>query len=64
LTDEDLRHLFTPFRRLSAQPTGGESSTGLGLSIARELVEKMNGTIGCDVLPEGGACFWIRLPAA
>jgi two-component system sensor histidine kinase/response regulator len=62
LTAEDRQHLFTPFRRLSAQPTGGESSTGLGLSIARELVEKMNGQIGCDSQPGSGACFWISLP--
>ena len=64
LTEEDRRHLFTPFRRLSAQPTAGESSTGLGLSIARQLVEKMNGAIGYDPPPEGGACFWIRLRSA
>lgn len=64
LTEEDRRQLFTPYRRLSARPTAGESSTGLGLSIARELVEKMNGTIGYDTLPDGGACFWIRLPSA
>ena len=63
LNEEDLKHVFTPYRRLSAQPTGGESSTGLGLSIARQLVEKMNGAIGCDTPPEGGACFWIRLSA-
>ncbi len=64
LTDEDRVYLFTPYRRLSAQPTAGESSTGLGLSIARQLVEKMNGTIGCDRSPDGGACFWIRLRTA
>jgi two-component system, sensor histidine kinase and response regulator len=64
LSREDLQHLFTPYRRLTAQPTGGESSTGLGLSIVRELVEKMSGTIGCDNAPGGGACFWIRLKTA
>jgi len=64
LTEEDRRHLFTPYRRLSAQPTGGESSTGLGLSIARELTEKMHGKIGYDPAGEaGGACFWIELRA-
>jgi two-component system, sensor histidine kinase and response regulator len=64
ITEEDRPFLFTPFRRLSAQPTGGESSTGLGLSIARELVEKMGGRIGCDSVPSGGASFWISLPGA
>lgn len=64
LTADDRKHLFTPYRRLSAQPTGGESSTGLGLSIARELVVRMNGTIGCDTSPAGGASFWILLQQA
>jgi two-component system sensor histidine kinase/response regulator len=63
LTEEDRRHLFTPYRRLSAQPTGGESSTGLGLSIARELVIRMQGTIGYTTPAAGGACFWIQLSA-
>lgn len=64
LTEEDRQHLFTPYRRLSARPTAGESSTGLGLSIAHQLVEKMKGGIGCDPREGGGACFWIQLPRA
>jgi two-component system sensor histidine kinase/response regulator len=64
LTAEDEQLLFTPYRRLSAQPTGGESSTGLGLSISRQLTEKMQGKIGYTARPEGGACFWLHLPAA
>lgn len=62
LTAEDQAHLFEPYRRLSAQPTGGESSTGLGLSIARQLIEAMGGKIGCTSKPGEGACFWISLP--
>jgi signal transduction histidine kinase len=37
-TDQDKQKLFTKFQRLSARPTGGESSTGLGLAIAKRLV--------------------------
>lgn len=61
---EDRAHLFEPYRRLSAKPTAGESSTGLGLSIARQMVERMGGAIGCDSQPGGGARFWIRIRAA
>lgn len=64
LTDDDRTHLFEPYRRLSAKPTAGESSTGLGLSIARDLVQKMGGQIGCDSRPGEGAHFWFTLPAA
>jgi two-component system sensor histidine kinase/response regulator len=63
LTPGDFDHLFEPFRRLSATPTAGESSTGLGLNIARRLVEAMRGEIGCDSVHGAGACFWATLPA-
>ncbi len=62
LSAEDLAHLFKPYRRLSAQPTGGESSTGLGLSITRDLMTKMGGRIGCESQHGAGAHFWIELP--
>jgi two-component system sensor histidine kinase/response regulator len=64
LTVEDAKDLFKPYRRLSARPTGGESSTGLGLSIARDMTQGMNGTIDCRSEPGKGAAFWITLPIA
>lgn len=64
LQAEDHEHLYTAYRRLSAKPTGGESSTGLGLSIVHGLLKKMNGTIGCESQPGAGACFWFTLPIA
>jgi signal transduction histidine kinase len=48
---------------LSASPTGGELSTGYGLAIARDLVEKIGGSIGCESSPGHGATFYVRLPA-
>lgn len=63
LTPQDFAHVFEKFSHLSAQPTGGERSTGLGLSIAKRLVEMHGGTIGCENHPEGGAVFWFVLPS-
>jgi signal transduction histidine kinase/DNA-binding NarL/FixJ family response regulator len=63
LTREDMSRLFGRFQRLSAQPTAGESSTGLGLSIAKRIVELHGGTI--EATSEGpgkGATFEILLP--
>ena len=63
LTKEDKQKLFGKFARLSAQPTGGEHSTGLGLSIAKKLAEAMNGDIYCESVIGEGATFVVSLPA-
>ena len=42
-----------------SRPSGG---TGLGLNIARAIVELHGGTIGFDPVPAGGTEFWVRLP--
>jgi two-component system, NarL family, sensor histidine kinase EvgS len=61
LTAEDQKQLFIRFTRLSARPTGGESSYGLGLSIVKQLVESMGGTTGCESTPGKGATFYVLL---
>lgn len=45
MSEKDLENVFQEFKKLSAQPTGAESSTGLGLSIAKKLVEQLGGEI-------------------
>jgi signal transduction histidine kinase/ligand-binding sensor domain-containing protein len=48
ISEEDKKKLFGRFQKLSARPTGGEQSIGLGLSIVKKYVEAMNGTVSCE----------------
>jgi two-component system sensor histidine kinase/response regulator len=63
-TPEDKGMMFRRYGRLSARPTGGESSAGLGLSIVKKLMEAMSGELACESDPGSGASFSIRLPSA
>jgi two-component system, sensor histidine kinase and response regulator len=60
--ESDLAAMFTRYRRLSARPTAGEPSTGLGLSIAKRHAEAMHGDLHCESEPGRGATFVLRLP--
>ena len=51
-------NIFRPF--YTTKPHG----TGLGLASTRAIVEAHDGTIGFEDVPDGGARFWFRLPAA
>ncbi len=62
-TAEDRKHMFLRYRRLSARPTAGEPSTGLGLSIVKRLMQDMGGELSCESEPGRGATFTVRLPA-
>lgn len=61
-SEEDRRQLFGRFARLSARPTGGERSTGLGLSIVKALVEVLGGRIELLDRPGPGATFRLSFP--
>lgn len=65
LTENDMTKLFGKFSKLSARPTAGEHSTGLGLSIVKKLVELMNGRVWAESDGKGcGAVFFVELEAS
>jgi len=60
ISHDDMKNLFKKYSKLSAKPTGGETSTGLGLSIVKKYVEALGGNIRCDSEPGFGAEFIIQ----
>ncbi len=62
LSEEDQEKLFIHFQKLSAQPTGGESSSGLGLAIAKKMVEAHGGTLKVESRLGEGSTFGFRIP--
>jgi len=63
LSPEDVPRMFGRFQRLSAKPTAGERSTGLGLSIVKRIVDLHGGRIAVESAGPGkGATFRISLP--
>ncbi len=64
LTEEDHKNLFVEYANLSAQPTGDETSTGLGLSIVKKYVDLMEGNIWCKSTLGKGATFYLAFNLA
>lgn len=63
ISAEDQKKLFMRFQKLSARPTGGESSNGLGLAIVKSLVDILKGEISVTSAVGRGTEFSVRIPA-
>jgi signal transduction histidine kinase len=61
---DELDKLFQPFQRTSVKPSGGESSTGLGLVIVKRIVEGHGGRIWVESEPGTGSVFYVYLPTS
>ncbi len=59
---DELRQLFQKFKKFTARPTGGESSTGLGLFISKAMVEKIGGKVSCLNHEGVGSTFQLLVP--
>ena len=58
ITEQALQRLFTPFTQADGSTTRRFGGTGLGLTISRQLVTMMGGSIDVQSVPEGGSRFW------
>ncbi len=63
-TELDKKSVFQKFARLSAKPTGGEHSTGLGLSIVKKLTDILGGEITFESEPNKGSTFKLSFKAS
>jgi len=64
IPEAELDKLFKPFQKTSVKSTGGEKSTGLGLSIAKRIVEAHKGVIRVESKVGEGTTFYVELPLA
>ncbi|WP_276485277.1 tetratricopeptide repeat-containing sensor histidine kinase [Paraflavitalea pollutisoli] len=58
---DELPYLFSKYSKISSMPTDGETSTGLGLSIVKRIVQEINGKIFCESEPGKGSLFTVVL---
>ena len=57
-----LERMFQPFKRLIS--AGDTEGSGFGLALCKKIVNRHHGSIRAENIPEGGARFWVTLPAA
>jgi signal transduction histidine kinase len=62
ISEEDQAKLFQHFQKLSARPTAGEDSSGLGLAIPKKMVQAHEGSLNVNSQLGSGATFWFEIP--
>jgi signal transduction histidine kinase len=62
ISEDDKQKMFGFFQRLSARPTGGEGSNGVGLAIVKKIIDIHGGKIWCESELGKGATFIVELP--
>ena len=62
IAPEHLDHIFEPFRQVEQHSTRRAGGTGLGLSVSRQLLALLGGTIGVESTLGQGSVFHVRLP--
>jgi signal transduction histidine kinase/CheY-like chemotaxis protein len=62
MTPEGIARLFRPFAQAEESTAGTYGGTGLGLTISKQIVERMGGVIGVDSTPGQGSTFWLEIP--
>lgn len=60
LTEKEITKLFIPFKRLDTNSS--IQGAGIGLVIAKNIIETMNGRIGVQSISDGKTTFWVELP--
>ncbi len=61
ISQEDQTKLYKKFQTLTARPTGGETATGIGLSVAKAFAEKMEAELSCVSKLDEGSLFTLRV---
>jgi signal transduction histidine kinase len=64
LSEDEMAQVFEPFYRAESAERAGVSGRGLGLTIAKAVIEQHGGQIWVDSRPEGGSTFTFRLPCS
>ena len=64
MSQEFLERIFVPFERVHNEKTSKIEGTGLGMSIVKNLVDRMEGQIQVESEEDRGSCFTIQIPMA
>ncbi|MDE6816602.1 MAG: response regulator, partial [Lachnospiraceae bacterium] len=63
MSREFLKRIFVPFERVNNEATSKIEGTGLGMSIVKNLIDRMGGEIQVESEEGAGSCFRVTLPA-